>query len=1442
MKDSTPPGLPAVPQQAPPEESAQPLVALLLVDQRRRWQEGERVLVEAYVQQHPALQSNIDALLDLIYNEVILREEKGETPRLAGYQDRFPQLATQLEFQFALDRVLQSNRLRQSISRAGDQPAREAGSPPTATTADLAAADLPTVPGYEILKELGRGGMGVVYWAWQPGLNRVVALKMVLAGAHAGSQELARFRTEAEAVARLQHPHIVQVYEVGRLDNCPYMALEYVDGGSLAQKLAGTPLPANQAAQLLETLGRAIHYAHQRGIVHRDLTPANVLLTADGVPKITDFGLAKILGEGVHTQSGAILGTPSYMAPEQARGQTRKAGPAADVYALGAILYEMLVGRPPFRAETRLETILQVQSVEPVPPSRLQPKLPRDLETICLKCLEKDPQCRYGSAAELAEDLERFLDGRPIQAHSVSLRELAWRWCRRNPVIAGLSTSVAALSLVLAIGLVIGVLLREERNQARADRERAERSEKRAQAAEREAKIRSHLARAAAYRRSGQMGQRFDSLAELEKALQLDPSAELRHELRNELIACTALTDVQVDRELNWPNGSELADFDGNLERYARADEHGNVSIRRVVDDAELANLPGIGSGSDLRFLFSPDGRFLALYKFNGPVRLWDLSDMKPRRVGLCSQLAGNGNLVELGRRLSLLARHFQAVGSKAPRVVKEDQNGVSAFAIAFSPDSQQLAIGHANGSISVHDTTSGRETRYLKYGHRPFGLAFRPKHRQLAVSDDRTPSVAIYDLDTEKAVDKITLSDAIAALAWHPEGQILAMSCGENQFYLWDMARRESRLLEDYRGQRPWFSFNHAGDLLVSNDWTNRLQLWDTATGRELFSMPAVTPALRFGPDGRLAAELKDGKLQLLRVAPSRTFRTLTRSSSANKISYGEIITDGRWLAEHVPGGFALWDLTSGNELAFLPIDMKPIRFDTDGSLWTNAWERGLLRWPIHQGNTSPDLFQVGPPDCTISGRSPVSTSSNGQVLVIPLGEQGDAVVVHRGRPEKRVPLRHPGDVRFAAVSPDGRWVATGCHWRAKDMVKVWDAQSGHPLATLPLQGSSRVGFSPDNRWLVTSTTGEGCRLWAVESWQEGPSIRGEGFAFSADGKVLAVADGYGAARLVDPNSDKEYARLEAPIRSRLVPRCFTPDGTQLVVSGTESKLIHIWDLRSIGQHLVQMKLNWDLPPYSGTPALATNKPIQVKVDMGFLDSPRPRSSKNISQLHAKRILWSLQAELTPYHPEPYHQRGHVHEELGDYHKSIDDFTAALQWQPANAMRQIHLYQVRAENYLRLKLHAKAMADLQKILELDTTNARACNTLAWFYVTGPDELRDPNKAILLAKKAVELKPAEWMYLNTLGVVYYRLGQYPQAVITLERSLRESKGQFGACDLFFLAMSHARLGDAAHAKDCYDRAVKWVQERQGKLPPQWAAELTAFRAEAEALLKKDAQP
>jgi tetratricopeptide (TPR) repeat protein len=315
--------------------------------------------------------------------------------------------------------------------------------------------DLPRVAGYEIQRKLGRGGMGVVFQARDVKRDRTVALKMVPAGVHGDPRELARFRAEAEAVARLEHPNIVQVYEVGEQDGWAYLALEFVDGGPLSWRLQGTPQAIPWSAWLVETLARAVHYAHERGVLHRDLKPANVLLTPDGQPRITDFGLAKRLeGESGPTRTGEVLGTPGYMAPEQAQGRTAAVGPAADVYALGAILYELLTGRPPFKGETVVDTLLQARSEEPVPPRRLQPKVPRDLETICLKCLRTDPRRRYASAAALADDLHRFLLGEPIRARPPGAGERALKWARRRPTL----TTALAGAVLGVLGLLAGVV------------------------------------------------------------------------------------------------------------------------------------------------------------------------------------------------------------------------------------------------------------------------------------------------------------------------------------------------------------------------------------------------------------------------------------------------------------------------------------------------------------------------------------------------------------------------------------------------------------------------------------------------------------------------------------------------------------------------------------------------------------------------------------------------------------------------------------------------------------------------------------------------------------------------------------------------------------------------------------------------------------------------
>jgi tetratricopeptide (TPR) repeat protein/tRNA A-37 threonylcarbamoyl transferase component Bud32 len=422
------------------------LAALLLVEQRTRWQRGERVPVEDYLERNPSLRADAHAVADLVWGEVALRRQRGESPQVEEYLRRFEEWAPVIRERFGLELAAEDLSRTPATSVA---PFRLTVNGGDASPGD--AENLPDVPGYEVLAEVGRGGMGVVYKARQTELRRLVALKMILSGPRAGSTARTRFRTEAEAVGRLNHPNIVQIYEVGDYAGQPFLSLEYVGGGSLEDKTKAAPPTETQAAALVETIARAVAHAHRNGILHRDLKPGNVLLTDEGVPKVADFGLAKLLDAAPGpTPTEALIGTPSYMSPEQAAGNPRAIGPAADVYSLGAILYELLTRRPPIQGNSLLDTLERVRTEEPVRPRRLRSGISRDLEVICLKCLEKEPGKRYATARELADDLRCFLDGRPVLARPISPWQRLWRAARRRPrVVARLAGAVVVLCLVV---------------------------------------------------------------------------------------------------------------------------------------------------------------------------------------------------------------------------------------------------------------------------------------------------------------------------------------------------------------------------------------------------------------------------------------------------------------------------------------------------------------------------------------------------------------------------------------------------------------------------------------------------------------------------------------------------------------------------------------------------------------------------------------------------------------------------------------------------------------------------------------------------------------------------------------------------------------------------------------------------------------------------------
>ncbi|MBV8573590.1 MAG: protein kinase, partial [Acetobacteraceae bacterium] len=587
--------------------------------------------------------------------------------------------------------------------------------------------ELPHIRGYDVQAVLGRGGMGVVYSVRDTRLNRTVALKMLLVGPFARPEESARFLREAEVAAGLHHPNIVQVYHTGDHDGRPYFTMEFVEGGSLAQQLSGTPLPARQAALLVATLASAVQAAHQRGIIHRDLKPSNILLTADGTPKIADFGLARRQDRGATlTLSGATMGTPSYMAPEQAQGLTHVLGPTLDIYALGAILYELLTGRPPFRAETASETQRQVIGQEPVPPSRLNAKVPRDLETICLKCLEKEPARRYPTAGELADDLGRFLNDEPIRARPVG--PLGWlrRWARRNPVPAASLGAVAMTGLVALAAIlwqwrsaeharrIADALARSEAAanvrlmEQTASALEAQRRAERAGAAERWERYRSNIAAAAA---ALQLHQSDAAARALEAAPPEHRGWEWRH-LHIQLDDSRATIPGAKPPEAHYwqrptvsPAGDQLAVVD--VEATA-------IKVCDARTGAAIGTLRG-HEGPVLALAYSPDGKRLASGSADKTVRIWDVAAVRGIAV-----LRGHDQPVDRlsyspdGQRICSLDRQSLRLWDAATgRAIAHLNGGARVFTATFMPDGRRLVVGRDH-QLGLYDATTGRRLAVL--------------------------------------------------------------------------------------------------------------------------------------------------------------------------------------------------------------------------------------------------------------------------------------------------------------------------------------------------------------------------------------------------------------------------------------------------------------------------------------------------------------------------------------------------------------------------------------------------------------------------------------------------------------------------------------------------------------------------------------------------------
>lgn len=1097
----------------------------------RAWLAGETPELEDYLNGIEGSE-RLALFRELLRLEAAALQRRGTVPYLASYLGRFPAQANLVEE--VLGPFVQTHHGGRQNSEV------QLGVPLPMPETD--AKPLPTVlPGYDLIKILGQGGMGIVYLARQQQLKRMVAVKMIRPGPSPSLGLESRFRREAEAIARLQHPHIVQVFEVGNHLGCPYIVLEYVPGENLARHAGGQPQPPRWAGEILSKLADAVQAAHQAGVVHRDLKPANVLLTLDGIPKVTDFGLAKLQDapdggrEGPTTRNDVVLGTASYMPPEQAPGRTEELGPAADIYSLGAILYELLTGRPPFLGVTFQHTLLMVETVEPMPPRRLNPQVPRDLETICLTCLHKDPARRYATAALLAEDLRRFLRNEPIQARASGVAERAWRWMQRNP---GTASLVLLLTIVLVTETVLAwslsLVATRQAQEAVANARMAGINEK---AAHEEArKAQAETLRFAATER---LLRRQLYASQINVAALAYQDRDLPH-AQSALESLQPRSGVEDLRGFEWHylwrlSHSELTTRRAHLTAVRGVAWNADGSRFATCGD-DLLKIWSTQTGVALRtikvpksgvrcLVWSREGNLLVVGGEDGQIRAWDGTSGSELFTLQGHEKAATSLAVSQDGRwlVSGSLDHTVRVWDLGNRSVMHSLTGPTEIqAVALSPDAQELAATGRNGSVRTWSRETGKQLQLFRVDGEPVrAVAYSPDGRWLAVTGSERLALIQNRQSARGLLPLRGHAQEITAMTWTPDSRHLVTASSDQSIRLWEAeSLREALVLRGHTAAVTSVAVSADGQRLLSGSEDHTVKVWKSDPdqhGATLRGHEEGVQCLAWSPDGsRLASGGRDRTVRLWDATTHALQRKLEGyQGSIFRVAWSP--DGGRLATGSGDKTVRIWDTKTG-ELVFSMKEHTGSVFGvawspTGDRLYTASADKTIRVWNANDGTLAKTIdghsVEVRSLSLSADGLRLATGSLDGTVQVL---DTTTASVVFRVRPQSEA-------IRDVAISSDGRCLVTGSY---DGTVQILDGQTGQVRHSVRENNApvDAVALSPDGQRFLTGGRDRRLRVWDSHSGlllltlsESRSSVLG--VAFRPDGKQIGAATEGKAVRL---------------------------------------------------------------------------------------------------------------------------------------------------------------------------------------------------------------------------------------------------------------------------------------------------------------------------------------